>query len=688
MQDIPALPHAPKPAAAGWPAAGKNRLRAWISAGLLLTTGLSALDAWGLALGQARLESAIGEPLRVVIDLPTLSTEEAETLAVQLADPAAYQAAGLEYKPLLPDLRVALERGQEGRARLRLSGSRNVNEAYVDLLLQARWAEGQITRSYTLLLGPATGTAPTTPEPRRMVATPLPPPSPAEPPPEPEAVKPRPARKPAPAAVPIPVPLPASSAPAAPATVSPPAPETTTPAAAPTAAPPAPTPVPAPAPISTPAPTPAPVSAPFPEPMASSWLEETNLFAGVALLLAGVGGLLMWLRRRRAGATATDTGSVHAEGEASSASGHGSSVESGRNAAPASSMMYSPSQLEASGEIDPIAEAEVYLAYGRDQQAEEILRDALHNHPDHAGLLLKLLEIAVKRQDRSGGKALLEQLRTLTGTQGPEWEAANALDQRLPSEIPPIARPVPPTPEPAPKPMPSPPLPPATAAAAATEAGQAPAESQDSLPVLEFDLAPQAPAPVPQPEPAPEPVAPNPASASESVLDFDLSQPAPAPEPYPAPVAAAVAVADAAPSEMLDFDLNLMAPASAPEVPAAIPVAATEPDFVIDLGAFGSVGPSGDTAPDLQPPSADTTEALELDFDLGAGTEKSAPESSGLAVSEDNSALDRLTTRIELAEEFKALGDTEGARALASQVLTRATGELQARARALLDSLG
>src|SRR5205823_22765 len=32
-------------------------------------------------------------------------------------------------------------------------------------------------------------------------------------------------------------------------------------------------------------------------------------------------------------------------------------------------------------EVDPIAEAEVYLAYGRDAQAEEILKDALKKDP-------------------------------------------------------------------------------------------------------------------------------------------------------------------------------------------------------------------------------------------------------------------------------------------------------------------
>ncbi|HYG14006.1 MAG TPA: FimV/HubP family polar landmark protein, partial [Methylophilaceae bacterium] len=44
-------------------------------------------------------------------------------------------------------------------------------------------------------------------------------------------------------------------------------------------------------------------------------------------------------------------------------------------------------------DVDPIAEAEVYMAYGRDAQAEEILKDAIAKEPKRYELHLKLLEI-------------------------------------------------------------------------------------------------------------------------------------------------------------------------------------------------------------------------------------------------------------------------------------------------------
>ena len=45
------------------------------------------------------------------------------------------------------------------------------------------------------------------------------------------------------------------------------------------------------------------------------------------------------------------------------------------------------------GEIDPISEADVYLAYGRYQQAEDLIRDAINEQPDRDECKLKLLEI-------------------------------------------------------------------------------------------------------------------------------------------------------------------------------------------------------------------------------------------------------------------------------------------------------
>mgnify|MGYP002149660183 CR=1 FL=1 len=48
--------------------------------------------------------------------------------------------------------------------------------------------------------------------------------------------------------------------------------------------------------------------------------------------------------------------------------------------------------LEVAGDVDPVAEADVYLAYGRDLQAEEILKEALRTTPQRVAIHGKLLE--------------------------------------------------------------------------------------------------------------------------------------------------------------------------------------------------------------------------------------------------------------------------------------------------------
>ncbi|WP_422566573.1 FimV/HubP family polar landmark protein [Ideonella sp.] len=43
---------------------------------------------------------------------------------------------------------------------------------------------------------------------------------------------------------------------------------------------------------------------------------------------------------------------------------------------------------------------------------------------------------------------------------------------------------------------------------------------------------------------------------------------------------------------------------------------------------------------------------------------------------------------MELADEFRRIGDTEGARDLLEEVLSKATGAMRSRAQAMLDELG
>lgn len=88
-----------------------------------------------------------------------------------------------------------------------------------------------------------------------------------------------------------------------------------------------------------------------------------------------------------------------------------------------SNFVPSVSQLD-TNEVDAVAEADVYIAYGRDEQAEEILQDALRLHPDRHALRVKLLEIYATRKDRQKFGTLAAELRVLTHGAGEAWAQA------------------------------------------------------------------------------------------------------------------------------------------------------------------------------------------------------------------------------------------------------------------------
>lgn len=82
-------------------------------------------------------------------------------------------------------------------------------------------------------------------------------------------------------------------------------------------------------------------------------------------------------------------------------------------------------------DVDPIAEAEVYMAYGRDAQAEEILKDAIAKDPKRAELHLKLLELYAGRKDAQGFETVAGELYSTIGAEDPLWAKAAALGRNL-----------------------------------------------------------------------------------------------------------------------------------------------------------------------------------------------------------------------------------------------------------------
>ena len=317
-----------------------------------------------------------------------------------------------------------------------------------------------------------------------------------------------------------------------------------------------------------------------------------------------------------------------------------------------SSMSYSLSQLDAIGDVDPVAEADVYLAYGRDLQAEEILKEALRANPGRLAIRLKLLEVYAKRRDTKGFEQLAVQLYAETRGAGEDWAKAQELGRGIDPDNPlyqPGGAPahVEDGPELRPEPMNASTLPqtalPSTATKAATAHLSTDALSRagaDTGPVSGFDLA----------------------------LDLDLDAPEPVSPIAMASTQALPASVERAPLTM-DFDVSGRGARTAPPAP----------DLNFDLSGMGGLPASTRPTP---APSND------LDFDLGEPTQpgEADPLADALEALGDDDG-DPLVRQLELADEFRQIGDTEGAREVLQELIQRASGSLRERAQAMLNDL-
>ena len=81
--------------------------------------------------------------------------------------------------------------------------------------------------------------------------------------------------------------------------------------------------------------------------------------------------------------------------------------------------------------VDPVAEADVYMAYGRDIQAEEILLDALKSESARPAIFLKLLEIYEQRKSVKQFEATAADLYSRTAGEGSDWQKAVEMGRRI-----------------------------------------------------------------------------------------------------------------------------------------------------------------------------------------------------------------------------------------------------------------
>jgi pilus assembly protein FimV len=326
-------------------------------------------------------------------------------------------------------------------------------------------------------------------------------------------------------------------------------------------------------------------------------------------------------------------------------------------------------------EIDPIAEADVYMAYGRDAQAEEILKDALGKDSSRQAIRVKLLEVYANRKDTRAFEGAANELRSATGGRGAEWEKVAALGLSIDPGNPLYGG----------KPG---------SAAPAAGASQLPAGFNEtaqmaafnppttSAPVLEsdtplnidFDIGAST-----QAGPAPLPdldlgVASSPSSAPAG-LDFDLG--------LGGDRAASTAAAPAAePALSIDFNLPMGEQPEAPAAMATTPVATP----AVELGAIDfdlGTKPAASEAKS-EAPKAASVDLGAISLDLGA---PGGGNGNGAGHAPD-SRWQEVATKLDLAKAYEEMGDKDGARELLKEVVKEGDTAQQQQAQTMLQALG
>jgi pilus assembly protein FimV len=392
---------------------------------------------------------------------------------------------------------------------------------------------------------------------------------------------------------------------------------------------------------------PPPAAAPEEPSLLDSLFDNPMVLPGAGVLVALIAGFGAYRLRGRLRKSERETSFLESRLQPDSFFGASGGQRIDTHDAPsgtssASSMSYSLSQLDAIGDVDPVAEADVYLAYGRDLQAEEILKEAMRANPDRLAVRSKLLEVYAKRRDTKGFELLAGQLFALTGPDSEDWHKAQALGRQIDADNPLYA--------------------PGGQPEMLVREGGRLVEPLDATTMPHTAKAKAPPGPISEP------------GSLEPAQDVDL-----------------------------ELDLDLAGNASSETTVSAIEATrpfttaaalADERPFSIDLPGLGQPAPAA---------AAASSEVGSLDFDLGELTlddEKDAAPSRRAALTGDDDFAaslpsfelgdddaDPLARKLELAEEFRQIGDMEGARDLLEEVLASAEGALKTKAQGMLDSL-
>jgi pilus assembly protein FimV len=190
-----------------------------------------------------------------------------------------------------------------------------------------------------------------------------------------------------------------------------------------------------------PAPKPAPVQEKPKKTVVPPPAPEPSLFDSPLLMYGGLGvvvlALVGWLVvRRRKMQEGFQESILNVDAAAAGGAGAAAAAAGGESSMVSDFAMSEMSDMEGiqadTAEVDPISEADVYLAYGRHQQAEDIIREALEKTPERNDLKLKMLEVYFAAKKRDEFETAAQELHDTLGDESdPLWARAVTMGSQL-----------------------------------------------------------------------------------------------------------------------------------------------------------------------------------------------------------------------------------------------------------------
>lgn len=317
-----------------------------------------------------------------------------------------------------------------------------------------------------------------------------------------------------------------------------------------------------------------------------------------------------------------------------------------------------------SEEVDPIGEADLFLTFGRDAQAEEVLKEALKKNPNNMPVKLKLLSIYANRKDTNSFYSYAREVKESGDTSA--WDEVVVMGREL---------------------DPSNPFYGGNGGAAApvveTKASTA-APAPDIAPSVDFDLGFGSPASA-KPEsthqttvvletPSMEKTTIMPAEALRSdmpsaTMDFDIT----GTNPGTPAMGSGGNGAAALNMEDLVFDVT----ATSPRVPIPSPAAPAQDE---DTMTFTLDFPT-ESKPKVAPARDLGLDEITLNLDQSgssAATSTSAPKDDD---------WQEVATKLDLAKAYQEMGDIAGAREILDEVLRDGDAQQRESAQALMQQL-